>query len=128
MSGIVPNIARRVKEWVHEREGDIFLIFGVFLVVLLVFGLFQLRHIQKEAYPIQFRDMGNTEGRESAIQAYRASAGLPGLVAASSKGTRYYYPWCGGITRLSEKNKIWFQTEQEAEAAGYKIASGCDGL
>ena len=44
---------------------------------------------------------------------------------ASSKGKRYYLPWCYSG---SEKNKIKFKTKNEAEKAGYTPAKNCQGL
>ncbi len=48
-----------------------------------------------------------------------------GSVVASANGTRYYFPWCSGVSRIREENKIWFQTEQDAQNAGYTKATSC---
>ncbi|NMB92140.1 MAG: hypothetical protein GYA31_00750 [Parcubacteria group bacterium] len=45
---------------------------------------------------------------------------------ASSKG-KYYYPIdCALAENLSEKNKIYFATKEEAEAKGYVYNTKCD--
>ena len=44
-------------------------------------------------------------------------------VYASSKGTRYYFTHCK--SSVSEKNKITFDSEATAEAAGYTLALNC---
>lgn len=49
-------------------------------------------------------------------------------VYASKNGTRYYFPWCAGAARLSEKTKITFKTAHEAQKAGYEPAANCKGL
>ena len=70
---------------------------------------------------------GRAETQEEELsQQYAAASGLPGLVAASRNGTRYYYPWCGGISRIKETNKVWFDSEAAAKTAGYTLASGCE--
>jgi hypothetical protein len=46
-------------------------------------------------------------------------------VYASSKGTKYYYAGCSGLSRVSAANKISFATAHAAEVAGYGLASGC---
>jgi hypothetical protein len=51
-----------------------------------------------------------------------------GQFVASKNGTKYYFPWCGTVKNIKEENKIWFQTREEAEAAGYEPASNCKGL
>ena len=46
-----------------------------------------------------------------------------GRVFASSKGTRYYYEGCRNT--ISDKNKVYFNSASEAEAAGYTLAANC---
>lgn len=53
------------------------------------------------------------------------SAGVSGAFVASRNGTKYYAPWCGTVARIKEENKVWFQTEQEAVAAGFGKAANC---
>lgn len=48
------------------------------------------------------------------------------LYVASSKG-KYYYPIdCPLASNLSEKNKIYFSSKEEAEAKGYIYQTRCD--
>ena len=51
-----------------------------------------------------------------------------GLVLASKSGKKYYYPWCTGVDRIKEENKVWFTTIEDAKKAGLTPASGCAGL
>lgn len=37
----------------------------------------------------------------------------------------YHLPGCAGYTRVSEKNQVKFNTAEEAEQAGYKLAGNC---
>jgi hypothetical protein len=53
---------------------------------------------------------------------------LAGKYAASKKGTKYYLPTCSGAKSISEANKIWFSTKEEAERAGYAPAATCKGI
>ena len=46
-------------------------------------------------------------------------------VVASKNGTKYYFPWCGGLSRISPQNKVTFASSKEAEQAGYTIAANC---
>jgi len=50
------------------------------------------------------------------------------LYVVSKNGARYHYPWCSGAQSIKEENKIWFDTKEEAEAAGYTPAANCKGL
>ena len=47
---------------------------------------------------------------------------------ASKSGTKYHLPWCGSAKQIKEENKIWFDTKEEAEKAGYTPASNCKGI
>lgn len=49
-------------------------------------------------------------------------------VVASKSGHVYYLPWCGGASRITESNKVWFIDPAHARSAGYVPASNCDGL
>ncbi len=48
-----------------------------------------------------------------------------GDYVASSSGTKYHLTTCLGAKRISEKNKIYFATEEEARASGYTRAKNC---
>jgi hypothetical protein len=54
------------------------------------------------------------------------SSGAKGMYVASKNGKLYYTADCKGAERLSEKNKIWFNTEEEAVNAGYEEALSCN--
>lgn len=46
-------------------------------------------------------------------------------VVASSKGTKYHFPWCSGAKAISTKNKITFKSPELAEKVGYTLAANC---
>lgn len=46
-------------------------------------------------------------------------------IVASKNGTKYYFIWCDGISRIKEENRIYFNNSAEAEANGYTIAQNC---
>ena len=48
-----------------------------------------------------------------------------GKIVASKNGKAYYFINCSGVSRISEKNKIYFASEDEASKAGYHIAANC---
>ncbi len=49
-------------------------------------------------------------------------------VVASRSGKKYHLLDCSGAKRIKEENKIYFNSIQEAEAAGYTPAANCPGL
>ncbi|MDQ5950040.1 MAG: Ada Zn binding protein [Patescibacteria group bacterium] len=46
-------------------------------------------------------------------------------IVASSRGSKYYYTYCSGAKTLSEANKVYFSSEEEAEANGYTLSTSC---
>lgn len=46
-------------------------------------------------------------------------------IVASSRGSKYYYTYCSGAKTLSEQNKVYFSSEEEAEANGYTLSTSC---
>ena len=50
------------------------------------------------------------------------------LFVASTRGTSYYYAWCTGAKTIAEKNRVWFESRQAAEAAGFKPSKSCKEL
>lgn len=74
---------------------------------------------------------GKDAGQGSALEVTKApdvAGTADAQFVASKNGTRYYLPWCAGADRISEANKVWFKTQEEAKSAGYSPASNCDGL
>ncbi len=48
-----------------------------------------------------------------------------GSIVASKSGVKYYYASCSGASRISDANKIFFSSAQEAQSAGYTLAVNC---
>ena len=46
-------------------------------------------------------------------------------VYASKRGKRYYPWWCDAGSTIAKENKVWYDTPEAAQAAGYTIAKGC---
>lgn len=46
-------------------------------------------------------------------------------VVASKNGTRYYYPDCAGVSRIRKENLVSFSSVEQAQAAGYSLATNC---
>lgn len=51
-----------------------------------------------------------------------------GKYVASKSGSAYHLPWCSGAQRIKEENKIYFNSKEDAEKAGYHPAGNCKGL
>ena len=51
-----------------------------------------------------------------------------GEVIGSKSGKKYYFPWCGTVSRIKPENQVHFASVDEARAAGYTPAANCKGL
>ena len=48
-----------------------------------------------------------------------------GSIVASKSGKKYYFPWCSGVKRIKVENRIYFDTELEAQGKGLTLSSSC---
>ena len=100
---------------------DIAILAIIILVGLSSFGLGRLSVLEKEEVVVTYEETA------SVISSTDFSSKDGGYVA-SLNGSVYHLPWCSGAERIKEENKIWFNSKEEAERAGYRPAQNCKGL
>lgn len=71
-------------------------------------------------------NMDTSKARSSINTQNVTNLAVNGNYVASKNGKLYYTVGCSGASRLSEKNKIYFNTEQEAIDEGYILAAACN--
>lgn len=105
----------------------LFLSIVVLLVGILGFGVGRLTAVGKgEPVRIEYDPSLTTNNSQPTTNTASAIQAIPeGGVVASSKGTKYHYPYCAGAKQISEANKVTFVSPQAAESAGYTLASNC---
>ena len=64
----------------------------------------------------------------AAPKAIVPAAKTSGTYVASKNGTKFYLPTCSTAKRIKDENKVWFDTEDEARAAGFEPGANCPGL
>ena len=125
------------KEKIYSEEkglkikNDLFIIIMIFLVGIASFGLGKLSSFEKKKMPISI--LNTQESIHTSILNSNKTDSVEkntekGTIVASKSGTKYYYPWCSGTSKIKDENKIWFNTIEEAKARGLTPASGCIGL
>jgi hypothetical protein len=57
---------------------------------------------------------------------YKKDRGEGGSIVASKSGKKYYFPWCSGINRIKEENRVYFSDEQSAQERGLTLSKTCD--
>lgn len=104
----------------------------IILVNLGLFGGWKLHTLEAARTPLTI-DTSNVVLRSTNIPAEDQKT-VPSLERTTGKyvgsrgGRSYYLLTCSGAKRISEKNKIFFDTKEEAEKFGYKPAKTCKGI
>ena len=111
----------------------------IILVGFSSFGLGRLSALDEKQTPIVIENEtknddetplpaegGGTAQLQTASIVQSVSSG--GKLVASRNGTKYYFPWCGGASKIADTNKIWFNSVADAKAKGYSAAGNCKGL
>lgn len=135
--GKIKALGYKHRPNIHIIPDDLFLGLIIILVAFGSFGLGRLSKIEGSKVPIRVVNApeigsetlsgkvgGNTQGASVA----RSTKTNKGDLVASKNGTRYYYPWCSGVSRISPANMIYFSSKAEAEAQGYTASATCKGL
>lgn len=121
----------KVKLWYEEGKKDLYIVALIFLVGMAGFGLGRLSILWPEKEPLKIITNNQdtiTNGQKETFKGAVTTTSSKGKYVASKLGASYHYPWCQGALKIKEENKIWFQTKEEAEKAGYKPAGNCEGL
>ena len=133
---MVTNLLEKIKSYLAENRRDLFLAILVFLMSVASFGLGRLSAIWPVGETITIENPHQnqeekTDGPTSAQIPDPRSQILDsarGSFVASSKGSSYHLPTCPGAKQIKDENRVWFETKEEAEAAGYTPAANCPGL
>lgn len=127
----------QVKQKIGPMGSDLVVVLSVILVGLIGFGMGRLSVLNQKKTPVFVKNqVSNLVSAEIEISGAGDSSEntevaiipVDKIFVASKNGTRYYYPWCSGVSRIKEENKVWFATKEEAERAGYTPAANCKGL
>jgi hypothetical protein len=112
-------------EKIKESERDIYLALVILLIGLLGFGLGRLSKLEERKTPVVIKNEANLD---SSLILEDKKTVSSGQYVASKTGSSYYFPWCSGVKRIRESNKVWFSTKEDAILAGYAPAGNCKGL
>jgi hypothetical protein len=114
-----------IWEKIKSVGEDLYIYLIIILIGLLGYGLGRLSKIEESRVPITIKSSASLVlSKDDKVISETQS----GQFVASRNGKAYYAPWCAGVSRIKPENKIWFKNSAEAEGAGYKKASGCNGL
>jgi len=135
---IVKAKVKGLALWKSEWSVDIFIVLVIVLVGIIGFGLGRLSTLEGDRQPLEIKRFicplasstpfkAEKVSSSGSIQSHITESAI-GMLVASKSGTKYYFPWCSGVSRISEVNKVWYNSYEEAKAAGLTAASNCEGL
>jgi len=122
----IGHIQEKIKEMLRFCEKrDIYTPFIIILVAVSSFSLGKTYHNVLSEPPVIL----------SAVDMPKRTISIPvsgenetGRYVASKTGKKYHLLSCASAKSISEANRIWFDTKEAAEKAGYTPASNCKGI
>jgi hypothetical protein len=126
-----------VPYW-QDLPKDLFIIAFILLTALGSFMLGRLSFLDEKhkndlkiirAEPISKETaaiIGSTD--RGVVIPVTSSGSQAGMYVGSRSGKTYYLPWCSGVKRIHEENKIWFKDKADAINKGYKPSGTCKGI
>ncbi len=127
---------KRITDWIKENQADIAIFFGFILMAFIGFIAGRISAPEIIRNPILIEEpalfdldanisgSAKTGGAGEQIGLPNNTEGAKGIFIASKGGTKYHWPWCSYAQKIKEANQKWFNTEAEAQAAGYSPC-GC---
>ena len=120
---ILRDFAEKIKGYKEEVILASLLVFSIFFG----FGLGRLSKITERKTPITIEYPIETVLNATNTSKTITKTGTLDFVA-SKNGTKYYFSWCSGVSKISPQNIVKFATREEAERSGYSKAANCPGL
>lgn len=121
----------KIKEYLNTKEGTD-LTLGLLLILAMIVSFMLGRMSNRAQNAIIVEGVNIKEAQINPIDYTIENASQiakdegTGSIVASTRGSKYYYIWCSGAKSLSATNKIYFQSESDAESAGYSLSSTCE--
>src|SRR3989344_8640361 len=119
------------SDWFKRNQADIAVVIGFILVAVIAFGAGRLSapEIIRNPIIIDKPNSSSTDGiLNNVSQSLNSAMGqgiqniaqnAKGIFVASKSGTKYYWPWCSWAERIKPENQRWFNSEKDAQSAGY---------
>ncbi|MEI8337840.1 MAG: hypothetical protein WCF92_01685 [bacterium] len=127
MREIIKEMKQKIKLWaesLRDKREQILLSLVIVFVALSSFALGRYsleNHIEAQSSSTSSQ-IGNYQAKSPPEN---TASSANGSFVASKSGTKYYLLSCSGVSKISDRNKVYFKTESEAQSAGYSRASNC---
>ena len=130
MEKIKPGIAN----WINSEQGKDILV--ILIVILVGLGSFELGRLSlaNKSSPVKIEYNGESQSA-NILTSLKSAELLATPISqkasstknffASNKGTKYYPVGCGAGKTIKQENRVYFDTRELAEKAGYILSSSC---
>ncbi len=131
----------KIKQFVESEKGKDIMV--VLIVILVGFGAFELGRLSKSGSSSGIKIEYNGEVEPANVLSALKESKLissPKVTEsktttnqsatnknffASNRGKKYYPVGCSAGDSLKQENRIYFETREDAEKAGYVLSSSC---
>ncbi len=114
---------QKFKKFLIDKEDKIILLIGFVLVAFLSFGAGKLSEVYHPQAPIIFKNApdcpalpANGETAAGNIDAVKTE----GKIIGNKNSMIYHVPGSASYNKISPENRVYFNTEADAEKAGYR--------
>lgn len=116
---------QKLKKLLIENEDKIILAIGFILVAFLSFGAGKLSETYRPQTPIIFKNapdcpMASIAGETAAGSDAVDTATTQGKIIGNKNSKIYHLPGSASYNKISEENRVYFNTEADAEKVGYR--------
>lgn len=115
----IKNI-QTIKKFLTENEDKIILAIGFVLVAFLSFGAGKLSEAYHPREPIIFRDAPNCPIQTADSANTTDTVKTEGKIIGNKKSMIYHVPGSASYNKISPENRVYFETEADANKAGYR--------
>jgi len=130
------NILTKTIDQVKHFWYEIFITICMILALFIGYNIGHITALEKSPISIgtdaaildALKKAGDSSGLFQAEDRNVSTTSLQDLrvvVSKKSKSKKYHFTWCSGAKRINEVNKLWFENEVAAQAAGYTLAGNC---
>ncbi len=116
------------KNTILKPKKELIIAIIIIFVGTASFGLGFLAGRDNNKIPVEISYEDGATTTETSLNNAQNSSQVVGsskMFVASQNGTKYYLTTCSGVKNIKEENKIFFNTKEEAEKAGFLPASNC---
>jgi hypothetical protein len=124
----------KIKQFLESDTGKNILIISI--IILVGLGSFELGRLSKEkassGLKIEYREPLEAQKASVVSSVVKTPIKTPAPVNstkinffASTRGNKYYSLGCSAGKTIKQENRIYFESKEEAERAGYELSSGC---